>query len=321
MSVVFVPQRLRGKCEINQATIQKLLDENNQLIQCIVEYQNNGKAAECTQYQQILHRNLIYLATIADSSQNVPSAQPVTLNQPMAMGPGGMEPVGRAVDSMGSGTPPPGSGNAYQMAGVGAAFPQGQPHCQLVTSNPSIGLPISSHGNVGNFNPSVAPPQSLTAQEQMGVNLGQALGTHLQPVAQQNPGTVQMEYSSTVPAQPQSSQGEFFNNQFNQAQGPPEGMNLQLYTEGTWYGPQQGQYQQNPGSHQQNFYQQYSTQQPLTSTPQEFNSAQNPQGQFRNFQQDPGQQYVAFRPQQPAPNPAQQQAFQYGQGAQYGGFQ
>ncbi|XP_072373879.1 protein SSXT-like isoform X2 [Scyliorhinus torazame] len=303
MSVVFVPQRLRGKCEINQATIQKLLDENNQLIQCIVEYQNNGKTAECTQYQQILHRNLIYLATIADSSQNVPSAQPVTLGQPMAMGPGGLEPVGRTIDSMGNGTPPPGSGNAHQMAGVGSPFPQGQPHCQPVTPNPAMGLPVGSHVNVGNFN---------QAQEQMGVSLGQPLGTHLQPVAQQNP----------VPAQPPATQGEFFNNQFNQTPAPAEGMNLQLYTEaGTWYGPQQGQFQQNTGSHQQNFYQQYPPQQPLTSTPQDFNSAQNSQGQFRNFQQDPGQQYVAFRPQQSAPNPAQPQAFQYGQGAQYGGFQ
>ncbi|XP_038662129.1 protein SSXT-like isoform X2 [Scyliorhinus canicula] len=302
MSVVFVPQRLRGKCEINQATIQKLLDENNQLIQCIVEYQNNGKTAECTQYQQILHRNLIYLATIADSSQNVPSAQPVTLGQPMAMGPGGLEPVGRTIDSMGNGTPPPGSGNPHQMAGVGSPFPQGQPHCQPVAPNSAMGLPVGSHGNVGNFNP---------AQEQMGVSLGQPLGSHLQPVAQQNP----------VPAQPPVSQGEFFNNQFNQTQGPAEGMNLQLYTEaGTWYGPQQGQFQQNT-SHQQNFYQQYPTQQPITSTPQDFNSAQNSQGQFRNFQQDPGQQYVAFRPQQSAPNPAQPQAFQYSQGAQYGGFQ
>ncbi|GCC20139.1 hypothetical protein chiPu_0018762 [Chiloscyllium punctatum] len=217
-----------------------LLDENNQLIQCIVEYQNNGKAAECTQYQQILHRNLIYLATIADSSQNVPSAQPVALSQPMTMGPGGMEPVGRTADSVGSGTPPPGAGNTHQIA---------------------------------------------------------------------------------ASAQPQAAQGEYFNNQFNQTQAPPEGMNLQLYSEGTWYGPQQGQFPQNSSSHQQNFYQQYPTQQPLTSTPQEFNSAQNSQGQFRNFQQDPGQQYVAYRPQQPAPSPAQQQAFQYSQGAQYGGFQ
>ncbi|XP_067905137.1 protein SSXT-like isoform X1 [Heterodontus francisci] len=308
MSVVFVPQRLRGKCEINQATIQKLLDENNQLIQCIVDYQNNGKAAECTQYQQILHRNLIYLATIADSSQNVASAQPVALNQPMAMGPGGMEPVGRAADSMGSGTPPPGPGNAHQMAGIGTAFPQGQ----QVTPNSSIGLPVSCHSNMGSFNQSVAPPQSMPGQEQMGVSLGQPLGTHLQPVAQQNP----------APGQQQASQGEFFNNQFNQTHTPAEGMNLQLYTEaGTWYGPQQGQFQQNPAAHQQSFYQQYATQQPPTSTPQDFNSVQNSQGQFRNFQQDPGQQYVAYRPQQPVTNPAQQQAFQYGQGAQYGGFQ
>uniref|UniRef100_UPI00398F1C68 SS18-like protein 2 isoform X2 n=1 Tax=Pristiophorus japonicus TaxID=55135 RepID=UPI00398F1C68 len=310
MSVVFVPQRLRGKCEINQATIQRLLDENNQLIQCIVEYQNNGKAAECTQYQQILHRNLIYLATIADSSQNVASAQPVALNQPMAMGPGGMEPVGRAADTMGNGTPPPGSGN-HQMAAVGVLFPQGQPHCQPGTPNASMGLPAGSHGNMGSFNQSVALPQSMPAQEQMGVSLGQPLGTHLQPGTQHNPG----------PGQQQVTQGELFNNQFNQTPAPAEGMNLQLYTEGTWYGPQQGQFQQNPAAHQQTFYQQYTAQQPLTSAPQEFNSAQNSQGQFRNLQQDPGQQYMAYRTQQPAPNPAQQQAYQYSQGAQYGGFQ
>ncbi|XP_029464226.1 SS18-like protein 2 [Rhinatrema bivittatum] len=68
MSVVFVPERLRGKVEINQDTIQRLLEENDQLIRCIVEYQNKGRATECAQYQHILHRNLIYLATIADSS-------------------------------------------------------------------------------------------------------------------------------------------------------------------------------------------------------------------------------------------------------------
>ncbi|XP_051884397.1 protein SSXT-like isoform X1 [Pristis pectinata] len=311
MSVVFVPQRLRSKCEINQATIQKLLDENNQLIQCIVEYQNIGKAAECTQYQQILHRNLIYLATIADSSQNVATAHPATLNQPMTMGPGAMEPVGRAADAMGSGTPPPGQGNPHQMA-AGAPFPQGQTHCQQVTPSTSMSLPASSHGNMGNFNQPVAPLQSMPAQEQMGVTVGSSLASHLQPGAQQNP----------VPAQQQGSQGELFNQQFNQTQAPAEGMNLQLYSEGSsWFGPPQGQFQQNPSAHQQTFYQQYGTQQPLTSTPQEFNSAQNSQGQFRSFQQDPGQQYVAYRPQQPAPNPAQQQAFQYGQGAAFGGFQ
>uniref|UniRef100_A0A8C0GBC4 SS18 N-terminal domain-containing protein n=1 Tax=Chelonoidis abingdonii TaxID=106734 RepID=A0A8C0GBC4_CHEAB len=58
-----------------------MLDENHHLIQCIMDYQNKGKTAECTQYQQILHRNLVYLATIADSNQNMQSLLPaVSIN-------------------------------------------------------------------------------------------------------------------------------------------------------------------------------------------------------------------------------------------------
>uniref|UniRef100_A0A8C8A9B7 SS18 like 2 n=1 Tax=Otus sunia TaxID=257818 RepID=A0A8C8A9B7_9STRI len=51
----------------------KLLEENDQLIRCIVEYQSKGRATDCVQYQHILHRNLIYLATIADATP--PSSQ------------------------------------------------------------------------------------------------------------------------------------------------------------------------------------------------------------------------------------------------------
>ncbi|KAF7483693.1 SS18-like protein 2 [Marmota monax] len=65
MSVAFVPDWMRGKTEVN---LQQLLEENDQLICCIVEHQNKGGAKECVQYQHVLHRNLIYLATIADSS-------------------------------------------------------------------------------------------------------------------------------------------------------------------------------------------------------------------------------------------------------------
>ncbi|XP_019361111.1 PREDICTED: SS18-like protein 2 [Crocodylus porosus] len=68
MSVAFVPERLRGKAEVNQETLQRLLEENDQLIRAIVEYQSKGRATECVQYQHILHRNLIYLATIADTT-------------------------------------------------------------------------------------------------------------------------------------------------------------------------------------------------------------------------------------------------------------
>ncbi|XP_054856177.1 SS18-like protein 2 [Eublepharis macularius] len=68
MSVVFVPEKLRRKVEVTQETLQRLLEENDQLIRCIVEYQDKGRAAECVQHQHTLHRNLIYLATIAEAS-------------------------------------------------------------------------------------------------------------------------------------------------------------------------------------------------------------------------------------------------------------
>ncbi|CAM8973492.1 unnamed protein product [Rhodiola kirilowii] len=47
--------------------IQKLLDENKQLIMMILENQNLGKLAECAQYQALLQKNLMYLAAIADA--------------------------------------------------------------------------------------------------------------------------------------------------------------------------------------------------------------------------------------------------------------
>ncbi|VDK84863.1 unnamed protein product [Litomosoides sigmodontis] len=71
----------------DKATIQKMLDENGQLIKVIVRYQNMGRsvqacshlfrcavspahyqANDALQYQQLLHRNLVYLASLADAS-------------------------------------------------------------------------------------------------------------------------------------------------------------------------------------------------------------------------------------------------------------
>ncbi|VIO96077.1 Uncharacterized protein BM_BM1013 [Brugia malayi] len=52
----------------DKATIQKMLDENGQLIRVIVRYQNMGRANDALQYQQLLHRNLVYLASLADAS-------------------------------------------------------------------------------------------------------------------------------------------------------------------------------------------------------------------------------------------------------------
>ncbi|XP_060780128.1 SS18-like protein 2 [Neoarius graeffei] len=73
MSVVFVPKRQRGKAQINQEIIQRLLNENDQLVRCITEYMQKGRAIECVQYQQILHRNIVYLGTIADASPDAPA--------------------------------------------------------------------------------------------------------------------------------------------------------------------------------------------------------------------------------------------------------
>lgn len=62
----------------NPIQIQKILDENVQLIQMIQELQNKGKGQECLQYQQTLHRNLVYLASLADGNQNIQQMLPVS---------------------------------------------------------------------------------------------------------------------------------------------------------------------------------------------------------------------------------------------------
>ncbi|XP_026546216.1 SS18-like protein 2 [Notechis scutatus] len=64
MSVVFVPERLRGKAEVNQETLRRVTVLKIQLLLCFSSYR----------HQHTLHRNLIYLATIADSSPS-PNAE------------------------------------------------------------------------------------------------------------------------------------------------------------------------------------------------------------------------------------------------------
>lgn len=49
--------------------VQKMLDENQQLILAIVENQKLGKYKDCASYQQRLQENLVKLASIADSGK------------------------------------------------------------------------------------------------------------------------------------------------------------------------------------------------------------------------------------------------------------
>uniref|UniRef100_A0A3B4A3L6 SS18 N-terminal domain-containing protein n=1 Tax=Periophthalmus magnuspinnatus TaxID=409849 RepID=A0A3B4A3L6_9GOBI len=64
MSVAFAPHRQRGKGDITPAGIQKLLDENNQLIQCIMDFQSKGKTAECS---HVPHVCLFFLVPFSPS--------------------------------------------------------------------------------------------------------------------------------------------------------------------------------------------------------------------------------------------------------------
>lgn len=43
-----------------------MLNENALLIKIVTEYQNKGKVHECIKYQDILTRNLLYLAGVSD---------------------------------------------------------------------------------------------------------------------------------------------------------------------------------------------------------------------------------------------------------------
>uniref|UniRef100_A0A8C7FUG7 SS18L1 subunit of BAF chromatin remodeling complex n=1 Tax=Oncorhynchus kisutch TaxID=8019 RepID=A0A8C7FUG7_ONCKI len=127
MSVAFSSARPRSKGEVTQQTIQKMLDENHHLIQCIMDYQNKGKTAECTQYQQILHRNLVYLATIADSNQNMQSLLPAPPTPNMgSMGPGGMGQNG-------------GSGPIHSQSNLNDAMTPGLPPPSMMQSQMSNG--------------------------------------------------------------------------------------------------------------------------------------------------------------------------------------
>uniref|UniRef100_A0A0M3HES5 SSXT domain-containing protein n=1 Tax=Ascaris lumbricoides TaxID=6252 RepID=A0A0M3HES5_ASCLU len=48
-------------------SIQKMLDQNSVLIQAIARYQTTGRAKDAIRYQQLLHRNLVYLASLANA--------------------------------------------------------------------------------------------------------------------------------------------------------------------------------------------------------------------------------------------------------------
>ncbi|XP_041112652.1 calcium-responsive transactivator-like isoform X1 [Polyodon spathula] len=180
MSVAFASARPRSKGEVTQQTIQKMLDENHHLIQCIMDYQSKGKTAECTQYQQILHRNLVYLATIADSNQNMQSLLPAPPTQNMNMGPGGisqsasnqsLHSQNNLNDSMATGLPPTSLMQNQMSNGPNHVSMQQSGQTSLPTT--SMSMPVSSHGSATGYSHSVSSSQSMQMQSQ-----GQSMGNY-----------------------------------------------------------------------------------------------------------------------------------------------
>ncbi|XP_053549068.1 calcium-responsive transactivator [Bombina bombina] len=173
MSVAFASARPRGKGEVTQQTIQKMLDENHHLIQCIMDYQSKGKTAECTQYQQILHRNLVYLATIADSNQNMQSLLPAPPTQNMNLGPGGMNQTGPSQtlhsqgslsDALGASLPPTSLMQSQISNGPNHVAMQQSGQTTMPTT--SMSMAVSSHGTAPGYSHAVPSSQNMPMQSQ-----------------------------------------------------------------------------------------------------------------------------------------------------------
>ncbi|XP_044154597.1 calcium-responsive transactivator isoform X4 [Bufo gargarizans] len=176
MSVAFASARPRGKGEVTQQTIQKMLDENHHLIQCIMDYQSKGKTAECTQYQQILHRNLVYLATIADSNQNMQSLLPAPPTQSMNLGPGGMSQTGPSQglhsqgnlsDALGATLPP--SSLMQSQISNGPNHVTMQQSGQTTMPTTSMSMAVSSHGTAPGYSHAVPSSQNVPMQSQSSI--------------------------------------------------------------------------------------------------------------------------------------------------------
>ncbi|MEE6464167.1 hypothetical protein FKM82_006201 [Ascaphus truei] len=190
MSVAFAAPRQRGKGEITPAAIQKMLDENNHLIQCIMDYQNKGKASECSQYQQMLHTNLVYLATIADSNQNMQSLLPALPTQNMPMGPAGMNQSGppqapRAHNMPSEGMVAGGPSAPHMQNQMNGQIPgpnhmplQGPGPNQHSMSNSSMTMPSTNHGSMGGYNHAVPSSQNMPVQNQIAMSQGQPMGNY-----------------------------------------------------------------------------------------------------------------------------------------------
>ncbi|KAM9458460.1 protein SSXT-like isoform 34-T34 [Salvelinus alpinus] len=343
MSVAFAPHRQRGKGDITPTGIQKLLDENNQLIQCIMDFQSKGKTAECSQYQQMLHRNLVYLATIADSNQNMQSLLPAPPTQNMPMGPGGMNqsgapgpqpPHGHNMPSEGmvSGGPPaphmqsqmngqmPGP-NHMPMQGPGPG-PNQPPN---MPGSGSMNMPPSSHGSMGGYNHAVPSSQSMPAQGQMNMTQGPMGNYGPRPNMNMQPNQGPMMHQQPPSQQyniPPGGGGQHYQGQQNPMGMMGQGNHVMGQRPMPPYRPPQQE--RDPAANQQSPYEkdngnaQYGQQQEAYQQGPPQQQGYPPQQQYPGQQGYPGPQQ-GYGPSQGAPG-QYPQGYPQGQGQQYGAY-
>ncbi|KAK4476125.1 hypothetical protein MN116_001344 [Schistosoma mekongi] len=77
------PGQLRREQPIQPSSIQKMLDENVRLIHSLMAHQRVGAIKEAAELERVLHRNLIYLATIADRTATQPVVGPTSSTHPI----------------------------------------------------------------------------------------------------------------------------------------------------------------------------------------------------------------------------------------------
>ncbi|KAM6053318.1 calcium-responsive transactivator isoform X2 [Struthio camelus] len=335
MSVAFASARPRGKGEVTQQTIQKMLDENHHLIQCIMDYQSKGKTAECTQYQQILHRNLVYLATIADSNQNMQSLLPAPPTQNINLGPGGM-------------TQSASNQSLHSQSNLSDAIGTGLPPSSLMQSQISNVSMMHQQAATSHYNSAQGGSQHYQGQSSIAMMSQSNQGNSMMGQRPMGPYRASQQGSS----QQYMGQEEYYSEQYSHGQGSSEPMNQQYYPDGhgdyayqqssyteqsydrsfddstqhyyeggnSQYSQQQAGYQQGAAQQQTYSQQQYPNQQSYPGQQQGYGPAQGASSQYSSYQQGQGQQYGSYRASQTGPSAQQQRPYGYEQG-QYGNYQ
>ncbi|XP_008317538.1 calcium-responsive transactivator isoform X2 [Cynoglossus semilaevis] len=336
MSVVFSSARPRSKGEVTQQSIQKMLDENHHLIQCIMDYQSRGKTAECTQYQQILHRNLVYLATIADSNQNMQTLLPAPPTSSLSVGPGGM-----------------GQSGGHGPSNLNDTMAQAAPPTSMMQSHMTNVPMMHQQSAPPHYSSAQTGGQPYQGQQVMGV-MGQ-LTQGNSVMSQRSMGSYRSSQQGSV--QQYVGQEEFYGDQFGHSQSSSEPANQQFYPDGhgeyayqqstygeqaydrsfeepsqhffeggnrnSQYSQQQSHFQQSSGQQQQQpayGQQPYPSQQGYAGQQHSYGPGQTGSSQYPQYQQGQSQQYGTYRSAQGAPGAPTQRPYAYEQG-QYGNYQ